>query len=73
MNNKLRLESYLISGGLSHMKKAKYVNALTVSFTADVYQRIKEESDRQEISMGEYVRRVIQKEMENDNNRKHKT
>ncbi|MGD0280922.1 MAG: hypothetical protein ABSB95_01005 [Dissulfurispiraceae bacterium] len=55
------------------MKKAKYVNALTVSFTADVYQRIKEESDRQEISMGEYVRRVIQKEMENDNNRKHKT
>jgi len=41
------------------MKKAKFQKSLSVSLPAAVYEKIKELSDVQEVSMGEIARKIL--------------
>lgn len=57
------------------MLKAKYTKPLTISLPPEIYEKIEEESDRQEISKGKYVRRLLENGMkvENDGESTEKT
>jgi metal-responsive CopG/Arc/MetJ family transcriptional regulator len=57
------------------MLKAKYTKPLTISLPPELYEKIEEESDRQEISKGKYVRRLLENGMkvENDDEQRDKT
>lgn len=41
------------------MRQAKFNKPLTVSITAEQYSKIKEITDREKISMGEWVRKML--------------
>ena len=41
------------------MRKSKFNKPLTVALTNDAYENIKENSDREQISMAEFVRYII--------------
>ena len=43
------------------MKKARFTRPLTVSFSEDVFQKIKAITDRKNISMAEWVRIASEK------------
>ncbi|MCK5679817.1 hypothetical protein KAI46_03290 [bacterium] len=43
------------------MRKSKFVRPLTVALTNDSYENVKECSDREEVSMAEVVRIVLEK------------
>ena len=49
------------------MKKASFTRPLSVSFTKDVFQRIKAITDRKHISMAEWVRIAAEKALEENN------
>lgn len=42
------------------MKKAQFTKQFSASFTAETYDRIKELTDQQGISMGEWVRIAVE-------------
>lgn len=48
------------------MKKACFTKALTVALPEEVYLKIKNITDEQNISMGEWVRVVAEKELNNN-------
>lgn len=45
------------------MKKALYTKQLSASFTAETYDRIKELTDQEGISMGEWVRMAAEEKL----------
>lgn len=49
------------------MKKASFTRPFTVSFTKDVFQRIKVITDRNRISMAEWVRIAVEKALAENN------
>ena len=48
------------------MKEAMYVKSLSVALPEDVYQKIKEITDDEKISMAQWVRRAVNKALEGD-------
>jgi len=53
------------------MKTACFTKALTVAFSEKIYSRIKEITDEQNISMGEWMRIAAEKELNNNNYNKY--
>lgn len=49
------------------MKKANFTRPFTVSFSKDVFQRIKAITDRKRISMAEWVRIAAEKALTENN------
>lgn len=49
------------------MRVAKFIRPLSVSFTEDLFLKIKDITDREEISMAEWVRRVSEEAVRNEN------
>jgi len=41
------------------MREAKFVKSLTVALPIDVYQKIKQITDYEKISMAQWVRRIV--------------
>ena len=41
------------------MKEAKFVKSLSVALSVDVYQKIKQITDDEKISMAKWVRKVV--------------
>ena len=48
------------------MKEAMYVKSLSVALSVDVYQKIKEITDDEKISMAQWVRRAVNMALEGD-------
>jgi len=48
------------------MKEAKFTKSLTVALPIDVYQKIKEITDNEKISMAQWVRRAVNMALEGD-------
>ena len=48
------------------MREAQFVKSLTVALPVDVYQKIKEITDDEKISMAQWVRRAIRTALEGD-------
>jgi hypothetical protein len=48
------------------MKEAIFVKSLTVALSVDVYQKIKEITDDEKISMAQWVRRAVNQALEGD-------
>ncbi len=48
------------------MREAKFVKSLTVALPIDVYQKIKEITDDEKISMAQWVRRAVNLALEGD-------
>ena len=48
------------------MKEAMYVKSLSVALSVDVYQKIKEITDDEKISMAQWVRRAVNLALEGD-------
>ena len=48
------------------MKEAQFVKSLSVALSVDVYQKIKEITDDEKISMAQWVRRAIHTALEGD-------
>ena len=48
------------------MREAQFVKSLTVALSADVYQKIKEITDDEKISMAKWVRKAINQALEGD-------
>jgi tartrate dehydratase alpha subunit/fumarate hydratase class I-like protein len=48
------------------MKEAQFVKSLTVALPTDVYQKIKEITDDEKISMAQWVRRAISSNLDRD-------
>ena len=48
------------------MREAQFVKSLTVGVTGDVYQKIKELTDDERISMAQWVRRAVNLALEGD-------
>ena len=48
------------------MREAKFVKSLTVALSVDVYQKIKEITDQEKISMAQWVRRIVNMALEGD-------
>ena len=48
------------------MKKATFTKTMTVSVRPEVYERIKSITDRQEISIADWVRTAIDAALENE-------
>ena len=48
------------------MKEAMYVKSLSVALSVDVYQKIKEITDDEKISMAQWVRRAVNQALEGD-------
>jgi tartrate dehydratase alpha subunit/fumarate hydratase class I-like protein len=48
------------------MREAQYIKSLSVALSVDVYQKIKEITDDEKISMAQWVRRAIHKGLEGD-------
>ena len=48
------------------MREARFVKSLTVAVTVDVYQKIKELTDDEKISMTRWVRRAVNQALEGD-------
>jgi hypothetical protein len=53
------------------MKTAIFKRALTVAFSEEIYSRIKEITDEQHISMGEWMRIAAEKELNNNDYNKY--
>jgi hypothetical protein len=49
------------------MKTAQYTKALTVSLRPDVFDRIKQITDEQNISIGQWVRDAVDNTLANNN------
>jgi predicted HicB family RNase H-like nuclease len=48
------------------MREAKFTKSLTVALPIDVYQKIKEITDDQKISLAQWVRRAVNMALEGD-------
>ena len=48
------------------MREAKFTKSLTVALPVDVYQKIKEITDDEKISMAQWVRKVVNLALEGD-------
>ena len=48
------------------MREAKFTKSLTVALPIDVYQKIKQITDDEKISMAQWVRRAIDAALEGD-------
>jgi tartrate dehydratase alpha subunit/fumarate hydratase class I-like protein len=48
------------------MREAKFTKSLSVALPIDVYQKIKEITDDEKISMAKWVRRAINEILESD-------
>jgi hypothetical protein len=48
------------------MREAMYVKSLSVALSVDVYQKIKEITDDEKISMAQWVRRAVNMALEGD-------
>jgi hypothetical protein len=48
------------------MKEAMYVKSLSVALSVDVYQKIKQITDDEKISMAQWVRRAVNMALEGD-------
>jgi hypothetical protein len=48
------------------MREARFVKSLTVALPEDVYQKIKEITDDEKISMAQWVRRAVNLALEGD-------
>jgi len=48
------------------MKEAKFTKSLTVALPVDVYQKIKQITDDEKISMAQWVRRAIHENLNGD-------
>lgn len=48
------------------MKTASFTKALTVAFSPEIYLKIKEITDRKNISMGEWVRLAAERAIDNE-------
>jgi hypothetical protein len=48
------------------MREAKFTKSLTVALPIDVYQKIKEITDDEKISMAQWVRKVVNVALEGD-------
>ena len=48
------------------MREAKFTKSLTVALPIDVYQKIKEITDDEKISMAQWVRKVVNMALEGD-------
>ena len=48
------------------MREAKFVKSLSVALPADVYQKIKQITDNEKISMAQWVRRAVNLALEGD-------
>ena len=48
------------------MREAQFVKSLTVALSVDVYQKIKEITDDEKISMAHWVRRAVDHALEGD-------
>jgi len=48
------------------MKEAKFTKSLTVALPIDVYQKIKEITNNEKISMAQWVRRAVNMALEGD-------
>jgi tartrate dehydratase alpha subunit/fumarate hydratase class I-like protein len=48
------------------MREAQFVKSLSVALPADVYQKIKELTDDEKISMAQWVRRAVSLALEGD-------
>jgi hypothetical protein len=52
--------------GEKKMREAKFVKSLSVALPADVYQKIKQITDNEKISMAQWVRRAVNLALEGD-------
>jgi hypothetical protein len=52
--------------GDKQMREAMYVKSLTVALPVDVYQKIKQITDDEKISMAQWVRRAVNMALEGD-------
>ncbi len=48
------------------MREAKFTKSLTVALPVDVYQKIKEITDDEKISMAQWVRKIVNMALEGD-------
>ncbi len=48
------------------MKEATFVKSLSVALSVDVYQKIKQITDDEKISMAQWVRRAVNMALEGD-------
>ncbi len=48
------------------MREAKFVKSLTVALPVDAYQKIKQITDDEKISMAQWVRRAVNRALEGD-------
>ena len=48
------------------MREATFVKSLSVALPTDVYQKIKEITDQEKISMAKWVRRTVNMALEGD-------
>ncbi len=48
------------------MKEAKFVKSLSVALSVDVYQKIKQITDDEKISMAQWVRRAVNMALDGD-------
>ena len=48
------------------MKEAQFVKSLSVALSVDVYQKIKEITDDEKISMAQWVRRAVNMVLKGD-------
>lgn len=48
------------------MREAQFVKSLTVALPEDVYQKIKEITDQEKISMAQWVRRAVDQALKGD-------
>ena len=48
------------------MREAQFVKSLSVALSVDVYQKIKEITDDEKISMAQWVRRTVNMALEGD-------
>ena len=48
------------------MREAKFTKSLTVALPIDVYQKIKQITDNEKISMAKWVRKVVNMALEGD-------
>ena len=52
------------------MRQAKYTKGLTVALQEDVYLKIRKITDQQKISMGEWIRRMAEKALLNNDSQR---
>jgi hypothetical protein len=52
-----------------HMREAKFTKSVTAAITPELYDRIKEITDRERISMAEWFRGVAERALIESNNR----